>query len=69
MHLWIVLHIDHFLISENMGDDITGCDIVDSGVNFSDHLPVLLDIHLPMSNSPYDTNVPTNYKKKHSRLR
>ena len=60
-------YIDHFLISDYMEKDILSCDIVDSAVNFSDHLPVLLRIRIPNFQPAHDSFPVINHK--HSRLR
>ena len=34
--------IDHFLVSNNICCHVDNCQVIDSGVNFSDHLPIIL---------------------------
>ena len=36
--------IDHFLVSRSLARCIVGFEVVDSGINFSDHLPILLTL-------------------------
>ena len=39
--------IDHFVISANLVNSVAKLDIVDSGVNFSDHCAVVLHVNVP----------------------
>ena len=35
-------YIDHFFVSKSMADKVVGCQVIDSSINFSDHLPLTL---------------------------
>ena len=37
-------HIDHFLVSENVFDDVASSYVLDEGQNLSDHLPVCIEL-------------------------
>jgi exonuclease III len=41
--------IDHFAISKTIEDQVFGVKILDSGINFSDHCPVFLDVNLSVN--------------------
>ena len=41
--------IDHFLVSKCLTDKVDACYTVDSGLNFSDHLPLGMHCVLPLS--------------------
>ena len=42
--------VDHFLVSESIVDSVSAVDIVESGINLSDHCAVIMDILLPIEN-------------------
>ena len=40
--------IDNFIVSETLVADIKKLDITESGINLSDHLPVIMELNLPI---------------------
>jgi len=42
--------IDHFAVSHSLSDNIMHVGIEDSGINLSDHCPVILDVQVPVLN-------------------
>jgi len=42
--------VDHFFVSESIVDSVSAVDIVDSGINLSDHCAVVMDMLLPVEN-------------------
>jgi len=42
--------VDHFFVSESTVDSVSAVDIVDSGINLSDHCAVVMDMLLPVEN-------------------
>ena len=53
--------IDHFLLSQAAGDDISSCDIVDNAL-YSDHVPVRLSLNFDITRHkvlqrPYETRI------------
>lgn len=38
--------IDHFLVNDALSDSVVSCDILESGCNLSDHLPIVLTVNV-----------------------
>ena len=62
--------IDHFFINEALSDKVELSQVIDSGINLSDHLPLVLHLSdcLPVKNSDCDIWL-KNYNNKQKRLR
>jgi len=43
--------IDHFAVSQSLYSRVVHASIEDSGINLSDHCPVLLDVQIPLLNT------------------
>ena len=41
--------IEHFSVSKSIYDDVNQITIIDSGINLSDHCPIIMDISIPIS--------------------
>ena len=52
--------IDHFLVSNNLCSSVDSCEVVDSGVNLSDHLPVIVRISIAIPLSAASANKPSD---------
>jgi len=64
-------YIDHFFVSKSIADKVVGCQVIDSSINFSDHLPLTLQCSsLPMSSRQAGKPRPpaANHKAKRYRI-
>ena len=52
--------IDWLLVSKSLGPAVSALNILELGINLSDHLPVVLDIKLILTN---DVNIGSNHSK------
>ena len=50
--------IDHFLVSNSICSQVEGCEVVDSGVNLSDHLPIILNISITVPDTAANADKP-----------
>jgi len=45
--------IDHFVVSQSLLQSVQSVSVIDSGSNFSDHKPIVLDANLSLTPPPY----------------
>ena len=56
--------IDHIAVSEDLYDDVSKVEVIDSGINLSDHCPVVMDLSIvaPKSRIAYESHTGTTRK-------
>jgi len=63
--------IDHFLVSKSLCDSVNMMEIVDGGINLSDHCAVVMDLLLPLMQSGVNKvyNKPRKSRECHNSYR
>jgi len=55
--------IDHFAVSHSLYNDVVQVRIEDSGINLSDHCPVVLNLLIPMPSIPVTPKLAQQHQK------